>query len=192
MFDATHWIDVTNWFDAALQVKKFGLVAVDPEGNLPLAGGGTTDVKLELRLMRSNPASIAYLATLYGMALERIEFDLLVDIPHGVSPLVSNLSQRFNKPFITIRDIKRPEQNEFIGEWTVGQRCVVIDDVLASGATKAARIKRLQEAGLIIVAVVVFVDREEGGIELFAKEGFNVPVWPGMDFQIFRHVVTSQ
>lgn len=192
MFGASHWISVSRWFDVALQVKRFGLVSVDPSGKLPLAGGGTTDVKLELRLMRSNPASIAYLATLYGITLEQIECDLLVDIPHGVSPLVSNLSQRFNKPFITVRDVKRPEQNEFIGQWEPGQRCIVIDDVLASGVTKAVRIKKLQDAGLIVVAVVVFVDREEGGKELFASEGLNVPVWAGMDFQIFRNVVTSE
>lgn len=185
----THWLPIEQWPEATAAVKEFGLVEIDPRGKLPLASGGTTDLKLEFRLMCSAPKSITYFGQLYADAINRIDCDLLVNIPHGVSPIVSKVAEILDKPFIVMRESKRPEQKEFIGRFVQGQTCVVIDDVMASGVTKAERIKRLQEAGLNVVAVVVFIDRNEGWVELFEKEGINVPVWSALDYGFFRQSI---
>lgn len=188
---SSHWLPIERWPEAVAKVREFELCSVDPQGKIPLASGGTTDFKLELRLMCSAPRSIPYFGQIYADAIGRLECDLLVNIPHGVSPIVSKVAEILDKRFIVMRESMRPDQKPFIGTFSPGEKCVVIDDVMAGGTTKAGRIKRLQEAGLIVVAVVVFVDRNEGWRELFAKEGINVPVWSGMPYEFLRESILN-
>jgi orotate phosphoribosyltransferase len=50
-----------------------------------------------------------------------------------------------------------------------GERIVVLDDVITTGASTITAIEAVREAGLVIDRVIAFIDREEGGRENILK-----------------------
>ena len=60
------------------------------------------------------------------------------------------------------------------GEIRKGAHVIFFDDVITSGASKLEAIKLIEEAGGKIEAVVVVVDREQGGKEELEKHGYKV------------------
>ena len=58
-----------------------------------------------------------------------------------------------------------------------GRKVVIVDDVATTGGSTIEAIGKVREAGAEVVAVVVLVDREEGGMEAIVREaGADIPV----------------
>jgi orotate phosphoribosyltransferase len=57
-----------------------------------------------------------------------------------------------------------------------GSRVLVLEDVITTGGSSVRSIERLREAGMVVVALLCLVDRQEGGRE--AIEAAGVPVVP--------------
>lgn len=60
------------------------------------------------------------------------------------------------------------------GNIAVGDKVVIVDDVITTGKSTIEAINRAKEAGLDIVRVIALVDRQEGGRENIAAAGFQV------------------
>lgn len=59
----------------------------------------------------------------------------------------------------------------YIGEVTPGMKVLLVDDVIAKGDTAVAAIHALQEAGVIVVGLVVIFDKlEQGGMQRIEEE----------------------
>ncbi len=52
--------------------------------------------------------------------------------------------------------------------------CNLIDDVVASGLSKWKALERLRSEGIEVTRIIVFLDRQQGGTELLASEGYKV------------------
>lgn len=50
----------------------------------------------------------------------------------------------------------------------------LIDDVVASGLSKWKSIQKLEKEGITVQRIIVFFDRQQGGMELLEKEGYEV------------------
>ena len=55
-----------------------------------------------------------------------------------------------------------------------GMRVVLVEDVITTGGSLIQASRRVFEAGLVPLGVIVLVDREEGGSENIEKEGIKV------------------
>ncbi len=60
------------------------------------------------------------------------------------------------------------------GIYTRGQRCLIIEDVITSGASIFETIVPLSQEGLIVEDIAVLVDREQGGRKFIESKGFRV------------------
>jgi orotate phosphoribosyltransferase len=60
------------------------------------------------------------------------------------------------------------------GQVQKGDRITFFDDVITSGASKVEAIKLLEESGAKIEAIIVVVDREQGGKQELEKQGYKV------------------
>jgi len=60
------------------------------------------------------------------------------------------------------------------GEVEKGERLIFFDDVVTSGLSKVEGMKPLEEAGGKVEAVLVVVDREQGGRENLEKKGYQL------------------
>jgi orotate phosphoribosyltransferase len=73
---------------------------------------------------------------------------------------------------------KQPKKHGLLkwieGGVTLGDRVVIIDDVITTGGSTIEAIDKAKEAGLEIVKVIVLVDREEGGRENIQNKGYEV------------------
>ncbi len=118
------------------------------------------------------------IAVLMLPLIMRVKFDILVDLPQSISPLVTTLSDKTGINIITIRSeaLKGEKKDHgvdkpIMGKYEKGQRALLLDDVVSSRArTKLKAISVLQEAGIKVVRkIFVIGDREEGGREYLAK-----------------------
>jgi orotate phosphoribosyltransferase len=55
-----------------------------------------------------------------------------------------------------------------------GDRVIILEDVVSSGASVLKACLRVQEAGLTIAAVCAILEREEGGREAIIASGFEL------------------
>jgi orotate phosphoribosyltransferase len=60
------------------------------------------------------------------------------------------------------------------GDIQPGERVAIIDDVATTGGSTIKAIERARSEGLEVVRAVIFVDRQEGGLENIKQHVSNV------------------
>lgn len=116
---------------------------------------------------------------LYNMVQrESVIFDLVVGIPRAGEPFAKVVSRLSGKPLLKLG--KKIEGNQrkidsiVSGEYRPVQLVLLIDDLITQADTKKEAINVCEEAGLKVVGVAVFLDREQGGSEKLRRMGYNV------------------
>lgn len=186
---STGWIPREAHGEVVLAMLTLGLIKSDNNRSLPLKSGGTTDVYVNLREARSKALAINFLASLFSRPLQWISPDRFVEVPDSVSCIAGPISVMTGISYVTIRaEAKegRVADAKTIGEYHAGESVVIIDDVITDGASKVGPYKICTEKGLIVKAVLVLVDRQQGWQHDFAKYGVDAPVWAGMTLHDVR------
>jgi uridine monophosphate synthetase len=131
---------------------------------------------VDLSLMQSFPDSLECVARLFASAVPTVDYDLVAGIPHGGVPFATAMSIRTRKPMITPRPEKKSHGagNMIDGKFERGQRVLLIDDLITTANTKFEAIEVLEASGLIISALVVVVDREQGGREELESQNYHL------------------
>ena len=156
-----------------LSLFKIGAIKF---GYFKLKSGITSPVYIDLRVLVSYPKVLKQVAKAYLSVLEKLKFDRMAAIPYTAIPIVSAISFYNGKPWLyTRKEIKDyGTKKQFEGEYKVGERAVLVDDMITTGASKIEAIKPLTDAGLIIKDIVVLFDREQGGGEFLKEKGLRL------------------
>ena len=129
-----------------------------------------------------------------GQALHRKIFELagesarqqqIVGIPDTATPLAlaaALASRRTDRPLAYGQLRKQPAAypgghsgtSAYMGTCDPGREITLVDDVIASGATKVWSTQFLKEAGLEVARILVVVDREQGGDVRIREMGYPV------------------
>jgi orotate phosphoribosyltransferase len=92
----------------------------------------------------------------------------------GAIPLVAALSLATLLPTLIVR-VEKPKDygtaKQIEGFFLVGEKVVLVEDVVTTGGAALGAVETLRQAGLEVLAALAVVDREQGGPEAFAAAG---------------------
>lgn len=161
----------------SLVITLFDIGAIQ-FGRFKLHDSSKTTVYVDLRVLVSFPPVLRQMAALYHDFIKRIglEFDILTAPPLAGLPIATALCLEMNEPLIYPRKTAKSygSGKGIEGVWTIGQKALVIDDVVDTGESIVEAIAALKAQGLQISAAIVFLDRERGGAKLLKQEGYRL------------------
>ncbi len=153
------------------------------QGRFTLSSGKISDTYIDVRMTSMSPEGLSRIGPL---ALQAIRFtgwsvDSIGGMTLGADPIAyaisyaSSLSTPSLRAFTVRKDTKLHGTGKLIeGPFSPGDRVVIIEDVITTGASALQAIETVTSAGGYIQGVLTLVDRKEGGREMIERKGHAV------------------
>jgi orotate phosphoribosyltransferase len=150
-------------------------------GSFKLKSGVTSPYYIDLTWLLSSPEDFETIVNVVAEIMKPLISSRMVSKLASIelkgALLLPSIAGMLKMPCVVIRkESKTYGLTDRItgGEIRKDDHVVFFDDVITSGASKLDAIKLIEEAGGKIEAVVVVVDREQGGKEDLEKQGYRV------------------
>ena len=140
--------------DLILQLYDIGCLLF---GEYVQASGATFSYYIDLRKIISQPQLFHQVLTAYADILKPLKFERIAGIPYGSLPTATGLSLMLHHPMIYPRkEVKAHGTRRLIeGNFNVGEKVVVVDDILITGKSVKEGAEKLTSSGLIVEDIVV-------------------------------------
>ncbi|HIH65414.1 MAG TPA: orotate phosphoribosyltransferase [Methanothermobacter thermautotrophicus] len=152
-------------------------------GKFILSSGRESDYYVDIKRAITDPAVLDVIARL--IADEAGEVDRIAGPALGAVPIATAVSLYSRKPLLMIRKEKKGYGTSKLieGDLQKGDRVAVVEDVTTTGGSLLKAVRAIQENGGIVEKAFVVVDREEGAVDKFKREGITlIPLLSVSDF----------
>lgn len=124
-----------------------------------------------------HPEGMFLIGHLVFEAVSHLEIDAIGGMTFGADPIAvaTAFASKINqKPFKAF-SIRKTQKDHGIVKWVEGDlapgnKVVIIDDVATTGGSTIKAIERARSENLDVLAAVILVDRQEGGVENIQKQ----------------------
>ena len=156
-------------------VKTLHSIGAIQFGEFQLKSGLISPFYINLRKIISYPPLLRSITTSLYDKTKGCAFDLVCGVPYTALPIATCYSLDHNIPMIMRRKEKKNygTKQDIEGVFNPGQRCLIIEDLITTGASILETAQALQAQGIVVADVVAIIDREQGGRDTLSKQ-FNV------------------
>jgi uridine monophosphate synthetase len=134
-------------------------------GDFTLKSGKKSPFYIDLRRLISDPGAMALAAESYARTAEGLAYDRIAGIPAAGLPLATATSLRTGRPMLWPRmPVKEHGTgNRIEGDYKPGERLLLLDDLITTGASKLEAATILRGEGLVVEDLVVLIERGRQG-----------------------------
>jgi orotate phosphoribosyltransferase len=148
------------------------------EGDFVLRSGKRSKYYLDKYLFETKPALLRALgqAIAQTMREHEPEAELIAGPELGAVALAAAASLETGLPFLLVRKGAKDygTSKRLEGAFREGQHVCLVEDVVTTGGAALEAVEALREAGLQVSTAICVVDREEGGVDAFARQAVRL------------------
>lgn len=162
--------------DTRKVAELLGEIAALRFGRFRLKDGRESPFYVDLRGIIGSPRALRTVGIWLADAAAHLRYDCIAGVPYAGIPLGVAMALAADKPLVYARKEAKSygTEQQVEGRFRIGDRALVVDDVLTSGTAKLEALGPLRAVGLVVTDILVVVDREEGGTDLLRQQGIEV------------------
>jgi uridine monophosphate synthetase len=145
-------------------------------GEFTLKSGKKSYIYADIRTAISYPPIFKQICNEYNKIMQNINYDLICGVPYSALAIASAIAYDKAIPMLLKRKEAKGYGTKKIleGVFTQGQNCLLIEDVITTGASLIETTSVLEEHGLKISDVCTLIDRNQGGREIMQNHGYKL------------------
>ena len=146
------------------------------EGNFTLSSGKKSNYYINMKKAITEPKILSTISKLISEKVANDDIDKVAGPALGAVPIATAVSLQSDLPLLMIRKEKKGYGTSKLieGELVEGDNVIVVEDVSTTGGSLLKAIKAIQNNGGNVKRAFVVVDRQEGAIDEFKKEGIEL------------------
>ena len=146
------------------------------EGDFTLSSGKKSNYYINMKKAITEPEILSTISKLITQKIDLDDIDKVAGPALGAVPIATAVSLESKLPLLMIRKEKKGYGTSKLieGELNEGNNVIVVEDVSTTGGSLLKAIRAINDNGGNVKRAFVVVDREEGAIETFEKEGITL------------------
>ena len=146
------------------------------EGDFTLSSGKKSNYYINMKKAITEPEILSTISKLITQKIDLDDIDKVAGPALGAVPIATAVSLESKLPLLMIRKEKKGYGTSKLieGELNEGDNVIVVEDLSTTGGSLLKAIRAINDNGGNVKRAFVVVDREEGAIETFEKEGITL------------------